>query len=228
MSVGTKSPSTFEIFLWRWSVHHSLARMATGAEVRMFIPITYFSPMFLSDAFDFVVLLFTSIMDPAQLCKIFFSIGTAVNLGGTLIPSFRERIMNYGSRSTSSRTSPPERASSNLFEYIASFEVPHTWFTHYYFVSTASSLFWAQQILTHGQVFQFLAAHSPATTSGSMTANQVLLAWALMSIQGSRRLYESITLTKPSKSKMWVGLWAIGIAYYIAMGISVWIEGIRP
>jgi hypothetical protein len=25
---------------------------------------------------------------------------------------------------------------------------------------------------------------------------------------------------------MWVGLWAIGIAYYVAMGITIWIEGI--
>lgn len=59
-----------------------------------------------------------------------------------------------------------------------------------------------------------------------MTVNQLTLSWTLMALQGSRRLYESFTLTKPSQSKMWVGLWAIGIAYYLFMGISVWIEGI--
>ncbi|PQE16092.1 3-oxo-5-alpha-steroid 4-dehydrogenase protein [Rutstroemia sp. NJR-2017a WRK4] len=59
-----------------------------------------------------------------------------------------------------------------------------------------------------------------------MSVNQVALAWTLMALQGGRRLYESLTLTKPSESKMWVGLWGIGIAYYIAIGVSVWIEGI--
>ena len=165
-------------------------------------------------------------MGPAQLCKIFFSIGTAVDLGGTLIPPFRERIMNYGSRSSDSKRPNSQKKRANLLDYIASFEVPHTWFTHYYVVSTASSIFWAHQILTRGQAFKLLAAHSQPTVSGSMTANQVLLAWSMMSIQGTRRLYESLTLTKSSKSKMWIGLWAIGIAYYVAMGITVWIEGI--
>ena len=164
-------------------------------------------------------------MDPAQLCKIFFGFGTAVNLGGTLIPPFRERIMNYGSRSTESKTSIPEKKSP-LLDHIASFKVPHTWFTHYYAVSAGSSILWAHQILTRGQAFKLLAAYLRPTTSESMTANQVLLAWFMMSVQGTRRLYESITLTKPSKSKMWLGLWAIGIAYYVAMGITVWIEGI--
>lgn len=165
-------------------------------------------------------------MDPAQLCKIFFGIGTVTDLGGTLIPPFRERIMNYGSRSTDSKTLEPKKKTANLLDRIASFEVPHTWFTHYYAVSTGSSIFWAYQVVTGGQAFKLLAAYSRSATSGSMTANQVLLAWSMMSVQGTRRLYESLTLMKSSKSKMWVGLWVIGIAYYIAMGITVWIEGI--
>jgi len=91
-----------------------------------------------------------------------------------------------------------------------------------------SSIFWALQIITHGQVFQYLVLHSHQASSGSptMTVNQVFLAWLLMALQGSRRLYECLTLTKPSQSKMWVGHWALGIAYYIVIGLSVWIEGI--
>ncbi|KAM3070249.1 3-oxo-5-alpha-steroid 4-dehydrogenase [Clarireedia jacksonii] len=58
-----------------------------------------------------------------------------------------------------------------------------------------------------------------------MSINQIALAWTLMTLQGGRRLYESLTLTKPSSSKMWVGLWGIGIAYYIVIGVSIWIEG---
>lgn len=161
-------------------------------------------------------------MDPSLLCKAFFCFGTAVDIGGTLIPSFRERIMNYGSRSAETSQEQNVQALS-LFEYIASIQVPHTWFTHYYLVSVASSIFWAFQIYTQGAAFEFLASYSQLETS--MTVNQVFLAWAFMAFQGTRRLYESVTLTKPSQSKMWVGLWLIGMAYYVFMGVSIWIEG---
>ncbi|TGO50819.1 hypothetical protein BCON_0175g00050 [Botryotinia convoluta] len=169
-------------------------------------------------------------MDPRTICAAFFILGTTVDLGGTLIPSFRQHVMNYGSRGF---TPNPEKSASlqskttRIFEYVGSIQVPHTWFTHYYIVSVASSIFWAFQIITRGPAFRSLASYSQQDATKSMTVNQVALAWTLMALQGSRRVYESLTLTKPSQSKMWVGLWAIGIAYYLFMGISVWIEGIR-
>ncbi|KAH7360804.1 3-oxo-5-alpha-steroid 4-dehydrogenase-like protein [Rhexocercosporidium sp. MPI-PUGE-AT-0058] len=165
-------------------------------------------------------------MDPSLLCKAFFCFGTAVDIGGTLIPSFREHIMNYGSRRSdqSSPENEQKTRSFGLFENIASIQVPHTWFTHYYIVSVASSIFWAFQICTRGAAFEFLATFSHQKES--MTVNQAFLAWCFMAFQGIRRLYESLTLTKPSQSKMWVGLWLIGMAYYVFMGVSVWIEGI--
>jgi hypothetical protein len=49
----------------------------------------------------------------------------------------------------------------------------------------------------------------------------------MMTVQGARRLYECITLTKPSQSKMWSVHWIIGLAYYLAMTMAVWIEGMR-
>ncbi len=169
----------------------------------------------------------TPIMDLSYLCKTFFFLGTAVDIGGTLIPSFREQIMNYGSRRAN--PSPPSkgqrRQALGLFKYVASVQVPHTWFTHYYVVSMASSIFWGYQIYTHGRAFEFLTSCSQPK-SDTMTVNQVALAWFFMAIQGARRLYESLTLTKPSQSKMWIGLWIIGVAYYLFMGLSVWIEGI--
>jgi 3-oxo-5-alpha-steroid 4-dehydrogenase 3 len=169
-------------------------------------------------------------MDVALLCQIFFSLGTTIDVGGPMIPPFRKYIMNYGPRSTDSTSIPSKFAShqgkiASLLEYVGSFQVPHTWFTHYYVISVASSVFWAFQIYVHGTAFELLASFStprPAT----MTADQVFLAWLLMAIQGTRRLYESITFTKPSQSKMWAGMWIIGMAFYVFMGISVWIEGI--
>jgi 3-oxo-5-alpha-steroid 4-dehydrogenase 3 len=170
-------------------------------------------------------------MDASLLCRIFFTLGAAVDVGGTLIPSFRTHIMNYGSRSSGTprrshdKAKTPKGFAQGIFEYVGSIQVPHTWFTHYYVISVLSSVFWGYQIYTRGFVIELLAAYSNPRTQ-SMTANQIILAWALMAAQGVRRLHESITLTKPSQSKMWVGIWALGIAYYLFMGISVWVEGI--
>jgi 3-oxo-5-alpha-steroid 4-dehydrogenase 3 len=167
-------------------------------------------------------------MDLATLCKAFFTLGTAVNIGGTLIPSFRQHIMNYGSRrsdTSPSKADGPKNQITELFDFVGSFQVPHTWFIHYYLVSVASSIFWAVQILCKGRVFEFFPSYSQQSTSG-MTVNQVFLAWLFMMLQGTRRLYECITLTKPSQSKMWIGIWLIGIVYYLVIGISIWIEGI--
>ena len=168
-------------------------------------------------------------MDTILICKIFFTIGTAVDLGGTLIPSFRQKIMNYGPRKIALSKSREEQASQSyittVFDFLASMQVPHTWFIHYYLASVLSSIFWGLQIFTRGKAFEFMTAYTTPPVPG-MTANQVFLAWACMAFQGTRRLYECVTLTKPSQSKMWAGLWVIGILYYVFMGISVWIEGI--
>jgi len=169
-------------------------------------------------------------MDPALFCQIFFGLGTVVDVGGTLIPPFREYIMNYGSRSTFSTSGPstpkcPQSKITRLLEHIGSFQVPHAWFTHYYVVSVSSSVFWALQIYIGGTAFEFLASLSDSRNA-TMTVGQVFLAWLFMAIQGARRLYESMVFTKPSQSKMWAGLWMIGIAFYVCIGVSVWIEGI--
>lgn len=167
-------------------------------------------------------------MDFALLCKGFFATGTAAVLGGFLLPSFRQQIMTYGSRAvnTVQRDKSARSTLASLWHSIASFQVPHSWFTHFYVASVASSIFWAHQILTHGSVLQFIASQAHESGAPGMTINQVILAWSFMALQGTRRLYESITLTKLSQSKMWVGLWLLGMAYYICMGIAVWIEGI--
>jgi 3-oxo-5-alpha-steroid 4-dehydrogenase 3 / polyprenol reductase len=160
-------------------------------------------------------------MDPATVCKAFFGVGTAVDLGGTLFPSFRENLMNYGSRGSKPSDPKPSQdqtAFTRLIEKLAQFQVPHSWFTHYYLVSVGSSAFWGYQIFTGGRAVKFVAARVGGRRG--MTANQVVLAWALMSTQGSRRLYESLTLTKASKSRMWVGLWLMYVIKVLCFGNS--------
>lgn len=44
-------------------------------------------------------------------------------------------------------------------------------------------------------------------------------------IQGSRRLYECVYISKPGTSKMWIGHYLLGIGYYVVMSVAVWVEG---
>lgn len=59
-----------------------------------------------------------------------------------------------------------------------------------------------------------------------MSADQTIVAWALMSVQGTRRLLESMTTRTLSKSNMFIAHWLLGIVFYLAMGVAVWIEGL--
>lgn len=59
-----------------------------------------------------------------------------------------------------------------------------------------------------------------------MSSDQTILAWALIGTQGIRRLLESMTTRKQSKSTMFIAHWFLGIFFYLAMGVAVWVEGI--
>lgn len=58
-----------------------------------------------------------------------------------------------------------------------------------------------------------------------MSVHQVMICWTLMAAQGARRVYECFVFSKPSSSKMWFVHWLLGIAFYLATGIAIWIEG---
>ena len=106
------------------------------------------------------------------------------------------------------------------------YPVPHRYFEHFYIVSVLSSIFWGFQIFTKGMVLRTMSGNSTSENS-TMSVEQVVLVWLLMTIQGSRRLYESVALVKRSSSKMPLVAYFIGIFYYLAMGVAVWIHGSR-
>lgn len=64
-----------------------------------------------------------------------------------------------------------------------------------------------------------------------MSFEQVKITWIMMFVQGSRRLYESLFITSPagskSSSKMQAWHWVLGLLFYLAMSMAVWVEGIR-
>lgn len=129
-------------------------------------------------------------------------------------------------RNPQDETTRPLGFVTRLLDALASLQVPHAFFQHFYIVSLLSSGFWAFQILTKGGAFRALCDHAAnANTAKSMTVDQVVLVWILMVIQGLRRLLECSLLGKPSASKMWFPHWVLGIAFYLSFGVALWIEG---
>jgi 3-oxo-5-alpha-steroid 4-dehydrogenase 3 / polyprenol reductase len=175
-------------------------------------------------------------IDPAQICRAFFILATAATITANSIPQLQKAWVVYGSRrlkATSTDDTSPQHCSKSqsqtFLDYVDGFQVPHSWFTSFYITSVASSIFWAFQITTRGLVFRFLATHSTQLggTQARMTNNQVVITWAIMALQGTRRFYESISLSKPSEAKMSILAWAVGVAFYLGVGLSVWVEGAR-
>ena len=155
------------------------------------------------------------------------------------LPHIKRRYLTYGPRSTwvnaTARSGAAEKDSQGclvsgtvlqlqrILGVVETIQVPHGWFTHFYVFSVMSSLYWGAQIVSKGNVLQSLCLRTKQPKSMSM--ERIILTWSLMAIQGVRRLAESILVNKRSRSRMWFAHWLLGICFYIAMGLAIWIEG---
>ncbi|KAI7628771.1 hypothetical protein KC343_g5620, partial [Hortaea werneckii] len=189
-------------------------------------------------------------MDLATSIRLTYTIASILVLTVYLLPSLRSRFLAYGPRSlspSSSGTTSAEREKAaaqgnqtpspvtSLLDRLAEWKVPHSWFTSFYAVSIAWSLFWAVQFACKGWVFRVLVdwqLYHGGHHSGNdgmvycMTLRQVLLAWGMVFVQGCRRFWECLALPQsPSKSQMWIGHWILGIGFYTGLSVAVWVEG---
>ena len=98
------------------------------------------------------------------------------------------------------------------------------------------SPFWAGEVLyLRGPIWGLVRDYTrPLTYTESMTFEQVKIAWVLLLVQGGRRLWESLSLSKEdifsventSTSKMFGGHWLLGLAFYASTSVAVWVEGV--
>ncbi|KAI1467226.1 uncharacterized protein F4812DRAFT_460071 [Daldinia caldariorum] len=175
-------------------------------------------------------------MSPAAYCQLFYILASATVLGIAAAPQSIQRLLTqYGARTSTVGTSNDKEGKQNangrlvqIVSWVTSVsQVPHSWFIHFYILSVTCSVFWAVQFLNHGKILDFIVRNQVRSEETLMSINQVVIAWALMSLQGTRRLYESLALIRSSPSKMWAVHWLLGIAYYFCTSISIWIEGSR-
>ncbi|KAL6908828.1 3-oxo-5-alpha-steroid 4-dehydrogenase domain-containing protein [Trichoderma evansii] len=176
---------------------------------------------------------------PAEWCQGFFVVSTAILYGGHVFPeSARKALFAYGARRPAHTQHGPngqapgqkaEAKADSLLVLTSYAQVPHSWFIHFYIVSVSWSIFWGWQYISKGSIMRAMAKtqhrfamenHAPEV---DLTAT--LVTCLLMSTQGARRLFECLFVSKSGSSPMSAFHWALGVAYYTAVGISVWVQG---
>jgi 3-oxo-5-alpha-steroid 4-dehydrogenase 3 len=171
---------------------------------------------------------------PAQCCQAIFLLAAGGVLAVAVMPrDARTLLMNYGARKaqTTPADAPPKNGSDrgrllSLIDTITSWtQVPHSWFGAFYVVSLACSIFWLVQYLGDGAMLRFIASRQAAAQQPSATSGQVVLSWFMMFLQGARRVFEHLTIMKPSNSTMWVVHWLLGLLFYLSISVSIWVEG---
>lgn len=177
-------------------------------------------------------------LSPAQWCQSFFTLAAAGVLAVTVLPSRLSRLLlGYGPRISGANGNVHSTGSSWLEALVSTLtawgQVPHWWFGSFYATSLACSAFWAYQYVVGGSAIRLLASsqlfdlpeNKLASQISPHAAQGVFVAWALMALQGVRRLYEQVIVAKKSASTMWVIHWVLGTAFYMVMSIAVWVEG---
>ncbi|KAF2030604.1 hypothetical protein EK21DRAFT_64983, partial [Setomelanomma holmii] len=153
------------------------------------------------------------LLDPVVLLRAFFLAASLLVLVIQVVPALRSRFLAYGSRATSNGKSGPTKEVTKQspieqpLDYAATFQVPHNYFTHFYVTSVACSLFWRWKLQLWND------------------AGHLQVVWALMLLQGVRRMLESWAYTSTSKSTMWFAHWILGLIFYITINMAIWIEG---
>ncbi|CZT20592.1 related to 3-oxo-5-alpha-steroid 4-dehydrogenase [Ramularia collo-cygni] len=170
-------------------------------------------------------------MDAILLLRLAYIICALLVLVIASVPPLRARFLDYGPRTARQNDGKSVEESEKgpnfvlvMLDKAGSICVPHSWFTSFYAVSVLSSLFWASEVMLKGPFFGAVARN--LSHGNTMRFEQVVVTWLLMFAQGSRRLWECLTLSTPSKSKMWFGHWVLGVLFYIGTGLAVWIEGV--
>lgn len=148
--------------------------------------------------------------------KAFYLLSSLSILIVRLTPALRERFLDYGARApivTQEDPKPGERSKKSsaglqFLDFLATLNVPHAWFTHFYVLCVACSVFLIQQDIWSRMAF-------PARM-----ASQTLL------LQGGRRLLECLFYHRKSNSRMWVGHYLIGLAFYFFTNFAVLLDGV--
>jgi 3-oxo-5-alpha-steroid 4-dehydrogenase 3 len=156
----------------------------------------------------------------SRAIKAFYLLSSVLILIVRLIPALRERFLDYGPRGQTAtstvtiedpkRGEGPKRPSVSIrfLDCLATFTVPHSWFTHFYVLCVACSIVQCQHDVRSRMPFPARVA------SGALL------------LQGCRRLLECLFYNRRSHSRMWIGHYLIGLAFYFFTNLAIFLDGI--
>ncbi|KIW45653.1 uncharacterized protein PV06_04025 [Exophiala oligosperma] len=171
----------------------------------------------------------------------FYILSTVTIIAVRLIPDLKDRFLFYGARDVQDHTYPrhhqhhqhhhnqqqqPPSLLSQLLDHVKTWKVPHSWFIHFYILSLLLSTISIVMIIITTTTTTTLSSSSHLNIFTSTTTNtSPLLCSFLMFIQSSRRLLECFFLTTTkSTSRMWIGHYFIGLAFYFFINLAIYVE----
>lgn len=185
------------------------------------------------DDFPHLVMLDMDILNPVYFVRSFYLACIIAILTARLLSPLRQRFLAYGARTQHTAHQTPEdlrksrtkQNSHRVLDKFASIDVPHGWFTHFYILSIASSCLWMWTLFSSRNI---LVGHDYSIPRSRQSSQSMFVCVTLMLIQGIRRFLECTKLFRPSKSRMWIGHYAFGLAFYLFTNVAVWVEGMGP
>ena len=164
-------------------------------------------------------------IDITTLVRLFYLGSAAVILVVRAIPPLRDRFLDYGARNDVLRasTARPSSRVVRLLDYAATLQVSHAYFVSFYAISAILCILWLLDICLDGPARAALSglgkSESPAEPQDWW---RPVLSLDFLLLHSIRRLYESLYISVPNpKSKMWVGHFAIGLAFFLVLPLAI-------
>jgi 3-oxo-5-alpha-steroid 4-dehydrogenase 3 / polyprenol reductase len=147
--------------------------------------------------------------------RCFYLLSAACILLVRCVPPLRDRFLEYGPRSIESDkgrnrdVSDVSTSLTRVLDYVASWRVSHSYFLLFYLASTSLSAYWIYNTYST----------EPLLRLRSIGPIYALVLFALHSL---RRLFECMFIVVPnSGSTIWIGHFAIGLAFYLFIHIAI-------
>lgn len=150
--------------------------------------------------------------------RTFYLLSAFAILTVRLLPALGDRFLAYGARARPNRNGNHRNNQAvgiTFLDYLTTFDVPHSWFIHFYFLSLTCSL------------ASLCAYYDLQGGSSTLYLAIAALSAHLMFLQSLRRFLECIFVTQAGSARMWVGHYAIGLAFYAFTNIAIWVEQVR-
>jgi 3-oxo-5-alpha-steroid 4-dehydrogenase 3 / polyprenol reductase len=160
--------------------------------------------------------------------RAFYLLSSLVIIVIRFTPALASRFLPYGARAQETHNGSEKRpvkeneavVGNNILDRLAEITVPKSWFLHFYVLSNIVSVI---MIFSRHKWLSLLGVKM----AEGHTLDRAQFCCYLMMLHGARRAQESWPADILSKSRMWVGHYALGLAFYVVTNFAIWIDGIE-